>query len=112
MTKVILNGCSGKMGKMVVESAKNFSDIEIVAGIDKFSYNNGTTFFNREFIRLIPRDILADLNNGRVLLFSFIKFKSSLEYPVEHKTKGFLVFSVNSRRFDKASALEKSKSTS
>ena len=34
MTKVILNGCSGKMGKMVIESAKNFDDIEIVAGID------------------------------------------------------------------------------
>lgn len=35
MIKVLLNGCNGKMGKVVTSSAENFSDIEIVAGVDK-----------------------------------------------------------------------------
>ena len=34
MIKVILNGCSGKMGRMICETSKQFPNIEIVAGID------------------------------------------------------------------------------
>ncbi|MEG2354056.1 MAG: 4-hydroxy-tetrahydrodipicolinate reductase [Clostridium sp.] len=34
MTKIILSGCCGKMGKMVSECAKNFQNLSIVAGID------------------------------------------------------------------------------
>ena len=30
MIRVVLNGCGGKMGKMVTECAKNFKDVEIV----------------------------------------------------------------------------------
>ncbi|ASW42616.1 4-hydroxy-tetrahydrodipicolinate reductase [Clostridium isatidis] len=36
MIKVILNGCCGKMGKTVTELSKDFPNIEIVAGVDKF----------------------------------------------------------------------------
>lgn len=36
MNKVILNGCSGKMGKMISHSVTNFEELSIVAGIDKF----------------------------------------------------------------------------
>src|SRR3712207_3025239 len=36
MTKVILSGCSGKMGKMISQSVNNFEGLSIVAGIDKF----------------------------------------------------------------------------
>ena len=36
MTKVILNGCSGKMGTVITNISKDFKDIKIVAGIDKF----------------------------------------------------------------------------
>lgn len=34
MTRVILHGCNGKMGRMISELAKSMNDIEIVAGID------------------------------------------------------------------------------
>lgn len=40
MTKIILNGACGKMGKVISQSSKNFSNLQIVAGIDKF--NDGT----------------------------------------------------------------------
>ncbi|KGM97287.1 dihydrodipicolinate reductase [Clostridium novyi A str. 4552] len=36
MTKIILSGCSGKMGKMISQSVSNFEKLSIVAGIDKF----------------------------------------------------------------------------
>lgn len=36
MTKIILSGCSGKMGKMISQSVSNFEELSIVAGIDKF----------------------------------------------------------------------------
>lgn len=35
MIKVMLIGCNGKMGKIITHSAKDFHDIEIVAGVDK-----------------------------------------------------------------------------
>ncbi len=34
MTKILLSGCNGKMGKMITECAKNFEDLEIVCGVD------------------------------------------------------------------------------
>lgn len=37
MTKIILNGCGGKMGHMIIASAANFKNLEIVAGIDTFA---------------------------------------------------------------------------
>jgi 4-hydroxy-tetrahydrodipicolinate reductase len=36
MVKIVLNGCSGKMGKMITECALKFKGLEIIAGIDKF----------------------------------------------------------------------------
>lgn len=36
MVKIILNGCCGKMGKVITECSSQFNDIEIIAGIDKF----------------------------------------------------------------------------
>ena len=36
MVKVLLNGCSGKMGEVIVNASKNFPNIIIVAGIDKY----------------------------------------------------------------------------
>ena len=43
MVKVILNGCGGKMGHMVMDASKQFKDLEIIAGIDKFA--EGTDSF-------------------------------------------------------------------
>ncbi len=34
MTRILLSGCNGKMGKMITECANNFDDLEIVCGID------------------------------------------------------------------------------
>lgn len=36
MIKVLLSGCCGKMGNVIINASKNFPNIEIVAGIDKY----------------------------------------------------------------------------
>lgn len=40
MTKILLNGCGGKMGHAVANAINSRNDIEIAAGIDKFSKEN------------------------------------------------------------------------
>ena len=36
MTRVIMNGCNGKMGQCITNICKNDADIQIVAGIDVY----------------------------------------------------------------------------
>ncbi|WP_102399965.1 4-hydroxy-tetrahydrodipicolinate reductase [Haloimpatiens massiliensis] len=35
MTKILLSGCNGKMGRMISQTITNFKDLEICGGIDK-----------------------------------------------------------------------------
>ncbi|HBC97518.1 MAG TPA: 4-hydroxy-tetrahydrodipicolinate reductase, partial [Clostridium sp.] len=37
MVKIILNGCNGKMGKVVRSLAEKYSNLSVVAGIDRKS---------------------------------------------------------------------------
>lgn len=42
MTKMIMHGCNGRMGHMIIDLVKDDNDIEVVAGVDAFgesSYN-------------------------------------------------------------------------
>ena len=40
MTNIILNGCNGRMGKMITELAQNYDDLKIVAGVDLYKTGN------------------------------------------------------------------------
>lgn len=44
MIKIVLNGCNGRMGKTISELAKGYSNLQIVAGIDKFLDGETKTF--------------------------------------------------------------------
>ena len=49
MTKVIMNGCNGKMGQTITEICKADADIEIVAGIDLYDgIDNDYPVFSRD----------------------------------------------------------------
>lgn len=37
MIKILMHGCNGKMGRMITEIAKKDQDVEIVAGVDKYT---------------------------------------------------------------------------
>ncbi|WP_138208001.1 hypothetical protein [Haloimpatiens lingqiaonensis] len=40
MTKILLSGCNGKMGKMISQTVTNLKDLEICGGIDKNTDKN------------------------------------------------------------------------
>ena len=67
MIKVILNGCSGKMGKMVIASAEQFQNMEIVAGIDKFKAELGFPIFDTPADVNIDYDVLLDFSRADAL---------------------------------------------
>lgn len=67
MIRVILNGCCGKMGKMIVECSKQFPDLEIVAGIDKFPSETGFPIFKSTDDVNIDYDVLLDFSRADAL---------------------------------------------
>lgn len=68
MVKVLLNGCCGKMGQVIVDSSKNFPNIEIIAGIDKYPNDkcNFTVFSNAMDVN-IDYDVLIDFSRPEAL---------------------------------------------
>lgn len=67
MIKIILNGCSGKMGKMVIASTSQFENIEIVAGIDKFKTELGFPIFDCSDDVNVEYDVLLDFSRADAL---------------------------------------------
>lgn len=62
MVKVILNGCSGKMGRMIIDASTNFNNLEIVAGIDKFPAELGFPIFTSPKEVNIEYDVICDFS--------------------------------------------------
>lgn len=68
MVKVLLNGCSGKMGRVIIEAAKNFPDINIVAGIDKYKANDiSFQIFESTSLVNVDYDVLIDFSRPEAL---------------------------------------------
>lgn len=67
MIKIVLNGCSGKMGKMITECAAKFKGVEIVAGIDKFPSNTSYPIFETVQDLNIDYDVLLDFSRAEAL---------------------------------------------
>ena len=68
MVKVLLNGCCGKMGQVIIEASKNFSNIEIIAGIDKYPNGNSNFKVFKDIISVdIDYDVLIDFSRPEAL---------------------------------------------
>ncbi|WP_300379311.1 4-hydroxy-tetrahydrodipicolinate reductase [Clostridium sp.] len=68
MIKVIINGCSGKMGSVVTEVSKSFPNIDIVAGIDKYKNESlNYKIFSSPLEVDIDYDILLDFSRAEAL---------------------------------------------
>ncbi|WP_125152762.1 4-hydroxy-tetrahydrodipicolinate reductase [Clostridium rectalis] len=63
MINIILCGCNGKMGKVITEVSKGFSNLKIVAGIDK-TIDSSTEYPNFESIDkcLVKADVVLDFS--------------------------------------------------
>lgn len=65
MLKVIVNGCNGKMGQVLVKEIKDCNDLELVAGIDIFpnKYNNDFPVYEDIFDFEGKADVIIDFSN-------------------------------------------------
>ena len=67
MIKIVLNGCSGKMGKMITDCTSQFKNLEIVAGIDKFQSNAPYPIFESPQDLNLDYDVLLDFSRAEAL---------------------------------------------
>ena len=68
MTRVIMNGCNGKMGQCITEICKEDSEVEIVAGIDLYDgIKNDYPVFNNIFDCDVEADVIIDFSNANAV---------------------------------------------
>lgn len=80
MTRIILSGCCGKMGKNVINSVNQRKDCEIVAGIDIVEDSSiGFPIFQNYNELEVKADVIIDFSNPALL-------SSMLEYAVKTGT--------------------------
>ncbi|CAM2775787.1 4-hydroxy-tetrahydrodipicolinate reductase [Hathewaya histolytica] len=89
MIRIILSGCSGKMGRMVSECAKKSLNSSIVAGID---LNKNTTLdypvFNNIEDCNVDGDVIIDFSRPESL-DSLIKYSTDKKTPIVICTTGY-----------------------
>ena len=76
MTKIIMHGCNGKMGKVICGLVKNDADAEIVAGIDMTSANTDFPVFTNIKDCNIDADVIIDFSTASAV-------DGVIEYAVE-----------------------------
>ena len=80
MTRIILSGCCGKMGRNVINSVNQRKDCEIVAGIDIVEDSNiGFPIFQNYNELEVKADVIIDFSNPALL-------SSMLEYAIKTGT--------------------------
>ena len=68
MTRIILYGCNGKMGRMITDIMKDDKEAEIVAGIDKFGEPAGKYPVFKSLADCdVPADVLIDFSSPAAL---------------------------------------------
>lgn len=89
MTKIILSGCNGKMGKVISSCVANRNDCEIVAGVD---LNTEATFGYPVYSSFCEikedADVIIDFSHPSVLE-SLLGFAKSRSLPLVLATTGF-----------------------
>lgn len=66
MTKVIMNGCNGKMGQCITDICAKDDDIEIVAGIDTYTdIENAYPVFSSLEDCNVSADVIIDFSNAK-----------------------------------------------
>lgn len=101
MVKIVLNGCSGKMGKTITECALKFEGLEIIAGIDKFPSIAPYPIFETLQDLDMDYDVLLDFSRADAL--------NSLLELAEKTNKPLVICSTGFTQEDLALIDEKSK---
>ncbi len=102
MIKVLLSGCSGKMGKAVLDYAEASDDIEIIAGVDTFDKDCGFPVFKSFSEVSVTPDVIIDFSNVNALE-GLLDFALKRKIPALIATTGF-----NDKQTDKIKNAAKS----
>lgn len=88
MIRILLNGCNGKMGKVISEMAKESTTVLIAAGVDKNSSNLGYPCYNSIEECEIQIDVILDFSRPDAL-DSLCQYSKERNIPIVFCTTGF-----------------------
>lgn len=88
MVKIILNGCSGKMGRIVTDTVKNYDDVTICAGIDKNALSSDYPVFKDINNCNAKADVILDFSRPDALL-GLLSYSEKNSIPVVLCTTGY-----------------------
>lgn len=87
MTKIIMHGCNGKMGRVICGLVKNDTDAEIVAGVDMTANNTDFPVFTNISDCDIEADVIIDFSTASAVP-AVIKYAEEKSIPVVICTTG------------------------
>ena len=88
MIKILLNGCNGKMGKVISEMAKESTTVLIAAGVDKNSSNLDYPCYNSIEECESQIDVILDFSRPEAL-DSLCQYSKERNVPIIFCTTGF-----------------------
>ncbi|MBE6798005.1 MAG: 4-hydroxy-tetrahydrodipicolinate reductase [Ruminococcaceae bacterium] len=88
MLKIILSGCSGKMGRVITDIAANDPECEIVAGVDPYTASNTDYPVYTSFENLPTADVIIDFSNPAAL-DGMLEFANKFNMPTVICTTGY-----------------------
>lgn len=89
MTKIIVSGCSGKMGVSIINAAASREDCKIVAGVDIVKPQNCDFDYAPALSQLkVDADVIIDFSNP-VVLDSLLSYATAKKIPVVICTTGY-----------------------
>lgn len=89
MTKIILSGCSGKMGKVIAREIETRDDCKVIAGVDVFSDNSFDFPVYDDFSKVPENaDAIIDFSNPAVLN-GLLAYATAKKVPAVICTTGF-----------------------
>lgn len=96
MVRIILNGCSGKMGKVISDVAKSMSHIKISAGIDKYVSGINTEYpvFSSINECNIDADVVLDFSRPEAL-DDLLSYTENRNLPLVLCTTGYTAEQLN-----------------
>ncbi|MCB2289600.1 4-hydroxy-tetrahydrodipicolinate reductase [Clostridium sp. CS001] len=90
MIKILINGCNGKMGRVISEMAKESKTVSIAAGVDKNSSNLDYPCYNNIAECETPIDIILDFSRPEAL-DSLCQYSKEKNIPIVFCTTGYTV---------------------
>lgn len=88
MLKIILSGCSGKMGRVITDIVVNDPECEIVAGVDPYTASNTDYPVYTSFENLPTADVIIDFSNPAAL-DGMLEFANKFNMPTVICTTGY-----------------------